>query len=168
MAFCKVCEGAIVGRRKGAAYCSPKCYKRADYERERDKGLRQSRRIQHRSEHSCNAAQMFWRIKDRAKRNGTDFNVTLEYVRDLCQVEVCAVTGIPFDYSETHHMWRPFAPSIDRIDCTKGYIKGNIRIVCVMVNLAINQFGEDAFMRMCIAAANIHSAKSLADMDGIL
>lgn len=35
-------------------------------------------------------------------------------------------------------------PSIDRIDSNKGYVRGNIRIVCYIANLAMSQFGEGA------------------------
>lgn len=55
----------------------------------------------------------------------------------------CSVSHVQFSLEKINGASRrPFAPSIDRIDSTKGYVKGNIRIVCVAVNLAMNEWGE--------------------------
>lgn len=52
----------------------------------------------------------------------------------------CAITG-----TELKPILRvgrqPFAPSIDRIDCTKGYVLGNVRITTYFVNMAMNEWG---------------------------
>lgn len=64
----------------------------------------------------------------------------------------CEVTGIQFDDSrEWTGRRRPFAPSLDRIDSTKGYVAGNVRLVCLIVNCALGDFGDDAFERMARA-----------------
>lgn len=42
----------------------------------------------------------------------------------------CAVTGIPFVYQRGHK----FAPSLDRIDNTKGYIDGNVEVIISPLN----------------------------------
>lgn len=36
---------------------------------------------------------------------------------------------------------RPWAPSVDRIDCSKGYEADNCRLVCLIVNIAISEWG---------------------------
>lgn len=55
----------------------------------------------------------------------------------------CAVTNAPFSLKRIGRMNRaPFAPSIDRIDSSKGYIPGNVRVVCLFANLAMNEWGE--------------------------
>jgi hypothetical protein len=70
----------------------------------------------------------------------------------------CAVTDIRFDFStsarDTHQ--RPWYPSIDRIDCKKGYTTDNCRMVCVAANLAMNEFGEKALTRLAIAYITKH------------
>ena len=47
----------------------------------------------------------------------------------------CAITGIPFVY-ETNHK---FAPSPDRLDDTKGYVPGNVRMIIVPLNTPNNK-----------------------------
>lgn len=54
----------------------------------------------------------------------------------------CALSGIPFDFARRGRRRRPFAPSIDRIDCTQGYTRANCRLVCVAVNYAMSDWGE--------------------------
>src|SRR5690606_21411241 len=48
---------------------------------------------------------------------------------------------------------RPFAPSLDRIDTSTGYEAGNCRLVCVLANIALNEWGEDVFARVAIGVA---------------
>ncbi len=48
----------------------------------------------------------------------------------------------------------PFAPSLDRIDSSKGYEEGNVRIVCLMVNLAMNTWGHGPLEKVALALAD--------------
>ena len=52
----------------------------------------------------------------------------------------CEVSGLPLDCNGAGR--RPFAPSLDRIDASKGYVRGNVRVVCLMVNQAMSEWGE--------------------------
>lgn len=63
----------------------------------------------------------------------------------------CAMTGIQFsfDRKQGNRVYNPFSPSIDRIDSNKGYIPDNCRIVCTIVNIALNRFGDEPFRIMC-------------------
>ena len=68
----------------------------------------------------------------------------------------CALTGIAFDLRVvgTGQAQRPFAPSLDRIDCSAGYTRDNTRLVCQAVNFALNAYGEDVFRDIVLAAAD--------------
>lgn len=59
----------------------------------------------------------------------------------------CEISGLPFEL-EAHPTAsrRPFAPSIDRIDSSKGYTRHNARIICVMANLALNEWGDETLL----------------------
>lgn len=55
----------------------------------------------------------------------------------------CAVSGSYFTHDSFDGDKRdPFQPSIDRRDSSLGYAASNIRIVCYLVNLAMNEWGE--------------------------
>lgn len=59
----------------------------------------------------------------------------------------CEVTGIAFSVRPTdsgERIW-PWHASIDRVDNSLGYEFENCRLVCVAVNMALHEFGEDVF-----------------------
>ena len=46
---------------------------------------------------------------------------------------------------------RPFSRSFDRINARKGYVKGNLRVVCWCENRAIGEWGMGVYDKMCKA-----------------
>lgn len=66
------------------------------------------------------------RAKTRSVRFGLEFNLELS---DIIIPEVCPVFKTTFVVGHTD-----FTPSIDRIDPTKGYVKGNIMIISNKAN----------------------------------
>lgn len=63
----------------------------------------------------------------------------------------CEVTGKPFVLLGNGKR-EPWAPSLDRIDSTKGYTFNNVRLVAVVVNYALHEFGDNIFFEMAEAA----------------
>lgn len=57
----------------------------------------------------------------------------------------CELTGIAFDTSRETWNRRPYSPSLDRVDSSQGYTLDNCRIVCVAINIALNEWGEDVY-----------------------
>lgn len=63
----------------------------------------------------------------------------------------CAVTGIKFTLDQVGKAKRkPYAPSIDRIDCSVGYEPANVRLVCVAVNIALGDWGDEVFSKLAL------------------
>ena len=94
--------------------------------------------------------------RTRAKKNNLPIDIDLEFLLELYQQQnkQCVLTGIEFELKRTESKktkYTPFGPSIDKIDHTKGYTKDNVRLVCVMVNLSLNTFGDECFDKMCEA-----------------
>jgi hypothetical protein len=107
-------------------------------------------------------ATMKGRIQDllkgarkRAKQKNIAYDLSIEWITDLInkQDNKCALTKLDFfiPTEKNNHKALPFAPSIDRIDSSKGYTKDNVRVVCIAVNYALNEFGEDVFRQICEA-----------------
>lgn len=44
--------------------------------------------------------------------------------------------------------------SIDRIDSSEGYLKGNVQLLHKDVNMAKQQYSQDYFVEMCKAVAD--------------
>lgn len=68
--------------------------------------------------------------KHRATKRGLEFDLSLEDVFPF--PEVCPVLGIPLNLFNSKTS--PDSPSIDRIDNTKGYVRGNIRVISLRAN----------------------------------
>ena len=74
---------------------------------------------------------MLQAAKYRAKKKGWEFNLDLNYLHAIAP-ERCPVDGREFDWErrlENDSTLLLTIPSLDRIDSTKGYIKGNIAII---------------------------------------
>lgn len=69
---------------------------------------------------------MFERAKSRAARKGLSFTITKE---DIIVPESCPIFGTS---------WGVSPPSLDRIDPTSGYDKGNIQVISTRANTLKN------------------------------
>lgn len=85
-------------------------------------------------------------------------DLTLEYVEDILnnQKGRCAYTGllIGLPNSSKDLACGSYTASIDRIDSSKGYIRGNIQWVHKDVNRMKQQFSHEVFVNYCKLIAN--------------
>ena len=86
----------------------------------------------------------------RASKNNIAYDLDFFWLSDLWDAQdgKCLLTGIEFNTERTEKrktFYRPYGPSLDKIDPNGGYTKDNTRLVCTAINLAMNQFGEAAF-----------------------
>jgi len=89
-----------------------------------------------------------------AERISPDFVATL-YTKQRGR---CAVSGIEFHLDEIkagHKRTRAFAPSLDRIDNSKGYTRDNVRLVCRIANFAMNIWGDQALIKLSLGVTDI-------------
>lgn len=95
--------------------------------------------------------------KKRAIEKNLPFNLTVEYVQVVIFIGICQRTGIKFDLETKGRAIRnAYAPSIDRIDSSKGYTIDNTQIVCDMYNHGKGQHSDEEFIKFChiVAAKN--------------
>lgn len=79
-------------------------------------------------------------------------DLLLTDVLPTVEAGTCPRTGFKFDLSpHAEHHRNPFSPSIDRIDGAKGYVKGNIQIVCSWYNIAKNEYSDAQMLEFCRA-----------------
>lgn len=80
-----------------------------------------------------------------AKGRRLEFGLVLEEVEALLAPMTCAATGLPLTWEHDGDTRRnPWAPSIDRIDCSKGYLQDNVRVVCTLYNVARADWPDEA------------------------
>jgi hypothetical protein len=106
------------------------------------------------------AKNLYLQTKFRSAKRGTPFHLTKDGFAELVAAANgrCVLTGIEFDQEPAAGNKRPYAASIDRIDCAIGYTDTNCRLVCVAVNLAMNRWGEEVLWR--IAAGLVHAGST--------
>ena len=93
---------------------------------------------------------MYFNAERRAAASSRSFLLTPAEMLDLVTVAggCCQLSKIPFEPTKLRS---PFAPSIDRIDCSKGYQPGNVRLISHVANVAMNTWGLDPVIRLARA-----------------
>lgn len=93
------------------------------------------------------------RCKSTAKKKNLDFDLDLDYLYSLWirQDGKCIYTGsklTPLSWHEGSKD-KTNTASLDRIDSSKGYIKGNIQFVSTIANYAKNTFSHKDMISFC-------------------
>lgn len=95
--------------------------------------------------------------RDRKKKYGCD--LTVEYLKQLWEEQngICPLTGwhlvLPKNTSKAWEIHSPDNASVDRIDCSKGYMEGNVRFIAFMANIARATFSDEQLIDFCRSVA---------------
>jgi len=84
--------------------------------------------------------ELFHHAKNRAKLKNLEFNITKE---DIVIPKVCPIFGIPLNFENKNNV-----PTLDRINSGKGYIKGNIQVICFKANRLKNNGTIEEFNKI--------------------
>lgn len=90
-----------------------------------------------------------YHLRNAKRRKNLDKNLDVQFLKELWESQNgrCAITG--FKLKHRYLSWtknepkNPYQASLDRIDNNQGYIKGNVRFVCLMYNYARNNFSDE-------------------------
>ena len=134
MTDCKHCNGKIIGKRKDAEYCSNVCGSRARNKKHYDNNPGKFT-DQRKWYNSHPEKRILSRIKSKAKKVGLAFNLE---VSDIIIPDVCPVLGMKLVTTNQGSGYHTNSPSLDKIDPTLGYIKGNVRVISARANLLKN------------------------------
>lgn len=102
-----------------------------------------------------------------ARKRRLPFELDEAYVLSLMHASRfrCPISGVPFTWSRDAVLSRgPWAPSIDRIENRQGYLKGNVRVVSLAANIAMNAWGYDVLLRLAngVIANHFHSVDAVS------
>ena len=102
-----------------------------------------------------------WRWRNKAKSRGLKWEVDIEYIKKLLKMQKgkCFYTKKELSY-EPHS---EYLISLDRIDSSKGYTKGNVRLVCWDANNMKSNYKHSKFIRICNVISKIHPKKVKVD-----
>lgn len=94
------------------------------------------------------------RAKNRATAQNVAFALEPSHIKDALDAQEwrCAISGMPFEPTilDRVELERPFRPSIDRIIPANGYVPSNIRIVCMIANFAMSNWGARPLLAMLV------------------
>jgi hypothetical protein len=107
------------------------------------------------------AKAMWTTAKKRAEERGWEFNLTPEWIQERLEAGFCQATGLPIELSSEEPFkgghFRPWTPSLDRTDCTKGYTMDNVKVVCWMYNQAKGVATHSDVLRLAEALVVTHA-----------
>ena len=90
----------------------------------------------------------------KCKSRKKEYDLDLQYLKNLWETQhgICPYTGIKMNlpentYSKTCNLKRA---SLDRIDSSLGYIKGNVEFVCLFINLAKNKYSKEKVIQFLL------------------
>jgi hypothetical protein len=104
--------------------------------------------------------------RKRAKAKGLDFDLDVEWVADRIK-RGCAILGEPFNLTGSPpvgYTAHPRAPSLDRIDSSRGYTRDNVWVICDAINRAKGSMSLLRLMGMCKKVAARESALKAAGL----
>jgi len=132
LGICRICGTDILCKTNRKDECTP-CNKRKHYDACRKRP-------------AWRVGQLLSAAKNRATTKGLDFDLDRKYIQKLWddQSGTCLLTGQPF-VLVTGEGTNPYAPSLDRVIPELGYTRGNVRLICFQMNMAINEFGLEQF-----------------------
>ena len=102
------------------------------------------------------------RVKERSKKINVEFNLTKEYLESIYPTDgMCPLLNIALNWhSPPRH---DSTPSLDRIDNSKGYIKGNVQWVSWRANRCKNDATPDELLMLAQNYKKIYNQKLYGD-----
>lgn len=100
-------------------------------------------------------ASMLNRARHRAKNNQIEFNIS---VSDVIIPKTCPILGIELKYGKDKSSLKE-SPSLDRIDSTKGYIRGNVWVISNLANRMKNDATKDELISFAKGILNLYGTK---------
>ena len=98
-------------------------------------------------------ANLWQNLLGNAKRRNIPVHIEKSDIQRLYDEQggLCAVTGLPMQFSALESGKNSYAVSVDRIDSSRGYYQDNIRLVCGRVNLMKMELSDEQMRFWCRA-----------------
>ena len=98
-------------------------------------------------------ANLWQNLLGNAKRRNIVVEIEKSHIQRMYDQQggMCAVTGLPMQFSALESGKNSYAVSVDRIDSSRGYYPDNVRLVCARVNLMKMELSDEQTMFWCRA-----------------
>lgn len=158
---CPECGDIVLHTSIGSrSHCrNNKCRKCSDYNKDRARYKKRNGKWKGYNDLSMS---YFNGVKQNAKKRNISFDITIEDVwkQFVNQNRKCIYTGLTLELPKRTRLGSGGTASLDRIDSSKGYVKGNVQWVHKDVNWMKQDFDQTYFMEMC----NIISENSIRNI----
>lgn len=143
----------IIARKShtGRMWCCKECYEtnpgisKNNFRKKFDSEFKTLIYTQKRESRLRNFIHSMWKAaKKRAKERGLDFNIEES---DIVIPKICPILEVPLEFGTKDNY--NYSPSLDRIDNTKGYIKGNIQVISKKANTMKNSATLQELQTFC-------------------
>lgn len=156
---CPVCNNDlpyykfIIARKShtGRMWCCKECYdnnpgiSQNNYRKKFDSNFKNLIYSQKRESRLRNFVHSMWKAaKKRASERDLEFNIEES---DIVIPDVCPILEVPLKFGTKGNY--DYSPSLDRIDNTKGYIKGNIQVISKKANTMKNSATLQELQTFC-------------------
>ena len=95
------------------------------------------------------ATRLYGSAKNRAKNKGWKFNITPDFIYQKLLPLKCEVTNLNLSLEkELIYKANALAPSLDRIDSSKGYTLDNVQVVCWWYNAMKQDWSEEVIKNL--------------------
>jgi len=82
----------------------------------------------------------------RAKKKNLPFNITQKYIETIFSVDnKCPI--LRYSFKTNVQGGNKFSPTLDKIDPSKGYIKGNVRVISMLANNMLSNSTKEELNR---------------------
>lgn len=141
-------------------YCSLKCSNSFDTSHldnwrksEENKNLIRQYSGSDKDEYSC-FRETLKKIRNRCKTKNRQCDIDLKYLKDVWEKQNGKCPYLKRELilpltDQSHDKSNPnLIASLDRIDSSKGYIKGNVQFISTTLNFAKNKYDEDVLLNL--------------------
>lgn len=99
------------------------------------------------------------KCRTKSKEKFFEMNLSLEYLKDLWEAQngKCILSGVDLVLPKNCDRFGYTGPnkaSLDRINNSLGYVKGNVRFISYIANIARNGFTDEELIEFCKAVVN--------------
>lgn len=102
---------------------------------------------------------LFTQCKCNARQRKLPFELTIQMVEELLKDMTCSATSLPLTFDSIdgeRYARRPWFPSLDRLDNSKGYVPGNVRVVCSLYNFMRSNHADEDVLTVARALVARH------------
>lgn len=102
---------------------------------------------------------LFNQCKCNARQRKLPFDLTPAMVEAMLAGMTCSATGLPLSFERVkgeRYARSPWYPSIDRLDNSRGYVPGNVRVVCSIYNFMRSNHSDEDVLAVARALVARH------------